>query len=168
MDADLPTAPTQSVGDDEDRARLAEHATALITAVEHALQPWIQGAVDARYPGPVPAEVNARVEATAAAAVADIGERLRTLLALDIDEQWTNPLAIIRGAVSYPTAILADAGVAPIDRDVHDVRLHPDDVYGLSPAAFEDLGPDVREPGLMWGAAKAHVHLRRRREGEAS
>jgi hypothetical protein len=39
-------------------------------------------------------------------------------------------------------------------------------VYDLSPAAFADLDPSLREPGLTWGAAKAHVHLaRRRREG---
>jgi len=31
-------------------------------------------------------------------------------------------------------------------------------------ASFADLGPAVQEAALAWGAAKAHVHLRRRRE----
>jgi hypothetical protein len=39
-------------------------------------------------------------------------------------------------------------------------------VYDLTPASFADVDPALHEPGLVWGAAKAHVHLaRRRREG---
>jgi hypothetical protein len=49
-----------------------------------------------------------------------------------------------------------------VERDDAEARLHPDDVYGLVPAAFADLGPEVHDAGLVWGAAKAHVHLRRR------
>ena len=33
------------------------------------------------------------------------------------------------------------------------------------PASFADLDPTLAELGLRWGAAKAHVVLRRRREG---
>jgi len=33
----------------------------------------------------------------------------------------------------------------------------------LAPAAFEDVAPELRDPGIEWGAAKAFVHLRRRR-----
>ena len=98
-----------------------------------------------------------------AAAVADIGHKLRELLALDPDEQWTNPLSIIRQAAAYPTAVLSWAGVAPVERDATDVRLYPDDLYWLVPAAFADLGTEVHERGLIWGAAKAHVHLLRHR-----
>ena len=36
-------------------------------------------------------------------------------------------------------------------------------LYDLSPASFADLAPALKEPGLVWGAAKAHVHLSRRR-----
>ena len=39
----------------------------------------------------------------------------------------------------------------------------PDDVYDLAPATFDDVSPDLHDPGLRWGAAKAHVHLKRRR-----
>ena len=38
-------------------------------------------------------------------------------------------------------------------------RNFPDDVYDLSPATFADVDPALHEPGLVWGAAKAHVHL---------
>ena len=45
-------------------------------------------------------------------------------------------------------------------------RAFPDDVYDLAPASFADVDPALHEPGLVWGAAKAHVHLaRRRRDG---
>ncbi|MEJ7583271.1 MAG: hypothetical protein WKF43_04120 [Acidimicrobiales bacterium] len=111
-------------------------------------------------------------EARAAAAVAgdgardEVGPRLRELLALDVDEQPTGPLALLREAVRYPTAVLRDVGVTPVPRDAFAERAFPDDVYGLAPASFADIDPDLTEPGVAWGAAKAHVILaRRRREG---
>ena len=88
--------------------------------------------------------------------------RIRTLLSMDLDEQATNPLALLRSAVRYPTEVLAAHGVPPVDRDEFAVRAFPDDVYDLSPASFGDVHPDLHEPGLVWGAAKAHVHLQRR------
>jgi hypothetical protein len=148
---------------------MAGFSSALVDAVEAALGPWIRAAVEHRHPGPLPARVEAQIEAAAERAVADIGPRLRDLLALDVDDQWTNPLAIIRDAVAYPTDILAGTGVEPVERDATARRLQPDDLYDLTPGAFGDLGPEVHEPGLMWGAAKAHIHLarRRRRSGTA-
>jgi len=68
--------------------------------------------------------------------------------------------------VVHPTAVLAAAGVPTVRRDRVAERLLPDDVYDLAPAAFADVAPELHEPGLVWGAAKAHVVLaRRRREG---
>jgi hypothetical protein len=53
-----------------------------------------------------------------------------------------------------------------VARDEFSLRNFPDDVYDLTPASFADVDPELHEPGLLWGAAKAHVHLaRRRREG---
>lgn len=148
----------------EDAAAMKRHADTLADAVEAALGPWVTAAVAARHPGPVSGDVESATTEAADRARIDVGTRLRELLALDIDDQWTNPLAIIRTAVTYPTTVLAEAGVAPVERDATDVRLNPDDVYALSPASFGDLGEAVHEPGLVWGAAKAHLHLRRRRE----
>jgi hypothetical protein len=142
---------------------MASYAAALADAVETALGPWIRRSVVDRLPGPPTSDLEARLEAAADEAKAGIGQRLRALLALDIDDQWTNPLSIIRDAVAYPTAILRQAGVEPVDRDTMARRFEPDDLYDLTPAAFADLGPGVHEPGLIWGAAKAHLHLSRRR-----
>ncbi|MEO7555966.1 MAG: hypothetical protein ABIV94_05100, partial [Acidimicrobiales bacterium] len=70
---------------------------------------------------------------------------------------------LLRRAVRYPTAVLAAAGVPPVVRDAFAERAFPDDDYGLTPATFADVDPALHEPGLAWGAAKAHVHLSRRR-----
>jgi hypothetical protein len=102
---------------------------------------------------------NARRDAT----VAVIAE-LRAVLSLDVDQQRQNPLSILRAAVRYPTSVLHAAGALPQTRDEFDERAFPDDVFGLTPAAFADFGPAVGDAGITWGAAKAHVHLRRRRE----
>ena len=102
-------------------------------------------------------------ERAGAEAAADIGPKVRALLALDIDEQTTNPLSIVRGATRYPTEVLHAAAVPPVDRDATARRQFPDDDYDLTPGFFADLDPDLHGPGLTWGAAKAHVHLARRR-----
>lgn len=150
--------------DEQVMARVAED---LVSAVEDAIGPWVRAAVARRYPGPLPVDIERRTEAAAAAATVEVGGLLRNLLARDIDDQWTNPLAVIRKAVAYPTGILADAGVAPVARDADDARINPDDVYALAPATFAEVGENVHEPGIVWGAAKAHVHLSRRRRGGA-
>ena len=153
--------------DPADAAALARHAAALADAVVGALPGWAERAVLGRYrawcgDGPPPAVVDAARQA-GVAAVAAVEAPLRELLAEDVDAQRTNPLAIVRGAVHHLTAALQEAGVPPVERDAHAERLFPEDVYDLAPAAFADLAPAVHEPGLVWGAAKAHVVLHRRR-----
>ena len=93
----------------------------------------------------------------------EVGPRVRALLMLDPDEQTTTPLALLRAGVVHPTRVLAAAGVPPVTRDEFAERAFPEDVYGLAPATFGDLDERLAEPGLVWGAAKAHVHLARRR-----
>jgi len=155
--------------DPGDAAALARYALDLADGIDAALPGWVVGCVErilVAYRGRVdPAERRAAEDA-GLGAVADIGPRIRTLLLTDIDEQRTSPLALARDAVRYPTAVLARAGVPPVERDPFTVRQFPDDPYDLTPASFADVDPDLHEPGLTWGAAKAHVHLaRRRREG---
>ena len=110
-----------------------------------------------------PAEVRAAATEAGWAAVDDVGGRVHALLALDIDEQRSNPLALIRQAVPYPTEVLRAAGVPPVGRDEFAARQFPDDVYDLAPTSFAEVEPELHEPGLVWGAAMAHVHLSRRR-----
>lgn len=155
---------------DEEAARdeqlLNGYATALADEIERALPAWVNAAVAARTGGTVPAELTDRVAGAGQEAAAEVGGQVRALLQLDIDQQWTNPLTLIRTAIRFPTEILRTAGVAEINRDEQARRFHPDDVYGLIPTSFADLGPQAHDLGLSWGAAKAHVHLRRRRAEE--
>ena len=143
----------------DDEARLAELAEELADGIVAALPGWVARCIAARSVGVTVDD--AVVAAAGRRAAADVGPRVRRLLAADIDEQRTGPLALIRHAVAYPASVLSAAGVAPVERDADAVRLFPDDAYDLSPASFAELHPDLRGPGLEWGAAKAHVHRRR-------
>ena len=154
--------------DPDDDRKLADYGARLAETVRLALPTWVERAVERRHPGPLPDEMRAEAVSAGRAAADDVGTRLDELLALDIDQQWTNPLTLIRTAVRYPTEILARHGVPELSRDEHAVAINPADVYDLTPAAFSDLGPDVHEWGLVWGAAKAHVHLRRRRQSNGA
>ena len=93
----------------------------------------------------------------------DVVGRMCDLLGQDVDLQRSGPLELVRSAVVYPSEVLARAGVPPVERDDFAVRAFPDDVYDLSPASFADVHPDLAEPGIAWGAAKAHVVMARRR-----
>ena len=170
-----PGKPSRGL-DPDDADRLQTYAMGLAEGIDAALPAWVErsvGRVHAAWVatgGGDPDDVD-RVAAAAHdaghRARADVGPRVRDLLALDIDEQRGNPLAIVRRAVAYPTEVLRTAGVPPIARDAQAEAQFPDDPYDLTPASFADLDPALHEPGLLWGAAKAHVHLRRRRaEGQ--
>jgi hypothetical protein len=157
--------------DPGDAAALARHAAALVDAVDAALVAWVQRMVEDRWRranggAPITDELRARARAVGERARGQLVPQLRSLVATDVDEQRTNPLALLRRAVPAVTEVLEAAGVPPVARDAEAERLFPDDVYDLTPGAFADLDPSVHEPGLVWGAAKAHVILaRRRREG---
>jgi hypothetical protein len=148
-------------------ANLTKHGQALADAIDTALPGWVVRSVEGRWRDWSGADADADLgEAARAAgdrAGADVVAAVRALLALDVDEQRTNPLALLRRAVSYPTEVLRAAGVPAVVRDEFDERAFPDDIYALTPAAFADVDPALHEPGLLWGAAKAHAHLTRRR-----
>ena len=109
---------------------------------------------------PDPAVLSAARDAGGRAA-AEVGPAVRALVEADIDAQRTTPLTLLRSAVRYPTRVLQQAGVPPVERDPIQVRLLPDDLYDLSPASFADVDPSLAEPGMVWGAAKALAHRRR-------
>jgi hypothetical protein len=161
--------PPDDPDDPADAAALAGYADALAAGVEEALPGWVDRSVRgvlAAQGLPVDAAVEAGIASAAAAARDDGMPRLRALLATDIDDQRTNPLAVLRTLVPHLTAVLQAAGAHPLARDEFAARNFPDDVYDLTPASFAAVDPALHDPGLAWGAAKAHVHLaRRRREG---
>ena len=139
--------------------------------IEAVLPGWVERSVErlvAAHAGSVSDGTAAAAAEAGRHAAVEVGAAVRALLATDVDEQRTNPLAVLRSAVRYPTEVLAAAGVPPVRRDEFDERAFPDDVYGLAPATWSDIDAGLQEPGIVWGAAKAHVVLtRRRREGEA-
>ncbi len=145
-------------------------AERLAAAVEAALPGWVERSVRQRvtqFGGVADPEVMAQAAGAGQRAAAEVGPELRRLVAADVDQQWTNPLSLLRQAVRYPTAVLRDAGVPPIVRDAYDERHFPDDDYGLTPLAFADVDPSLHDVGLAWGATKAMAHLsRHRRPGE--
>lgn len=153
---------------DHDEQALQAYSDRLVDAVESAVPGWITLCVTtrARQAGvDLDDEVRSTTERMAARAASEVTGELRELLATDIDDQRGSPLEILRRAVRFPTAVLRRAGVPPVVRDDFSRREFPDDDYALTPGAFADVDEVLHEPAIAWGAAKAHVHLARRRGG---
>ncbi len=168
MAVEPPDATTQpgGSGPSEDEVTFHRYGDELADVVGAVLPGWVERSV-------VTVLVAQGVDVTGAvrSAAAAAGERarrevvpgLRALLAVDVDAQDVGPLSLLREAVRYPTAVLLAAGATPVERDDFAVRAFPDDPFGLTPAAFADVDERLAEPGMRWGAAKAYVHLARRR-----
>lgn len=149
-----------------DEQLLAEVAGELADRVVSALPGWVVACVERRstqWQGSCPPELVSAAREAGAQAAQELGPVLRDLLASDVDDQRTNPLAIVRQATRYPTGVLRDAGIPGVVRDAEAERQFPDDDYDLTPGAFADLDGDLGDLGIMWGAAKARVVLARRR-----
>jgi hypothetical protein len=149
-----------------DAEALRVHASSLADGIVAALPGWVEASVARRmvdWSGSVPAEVATAARTAGVAAQADVAPRVRDLLAQDVDDQRTTPLALIRSAVSFPSSVLRSAGVPPVVRDPMAEDAFPDDDYDLTPGSFADLDPALAELGLVWGAAKAHVIITRRK-----
>ena len=156
----------------EASVRLADAGAAIVTGVEVALPGWvareIARIVDAwgRLPTASESETRSAAAPAGRAAAERVGGALRTLFARDAAEQTSTPLEVVRTAYREPTAVLARAGIPPVERDAFHERAWPDDVYGLVPESLADLGDDDLGPLLLaWGLAKAAV-LRARSGGE--
>lgn len=106
----------------------------------------------------------ASLESMIEAESARLVQQLTDLLATDVDQQRTNPLALYRAAVAAPTELLRSIGVPPPPADVFIAERFPNDVYQLGPASFGDIDPRLSQPGLVWGAWKAMTVLHRRRD----
>ncbi len=143
-----------------DDERLAAIASDLADGLERHLGPWLRRLLAQRSGDAASSEA---LDATIEAITGPMLERVRTLLATDIDEQRANPLAIVRSGLGPATDLLVSLGVPAVDRDPFAGQAFPDDIYDLAPATFGDIDESLQEAGLMWGAAKAHVHLSRRR-----
>ena len=140
-------------------------ARELADAIDAALAGWVERSVARRVSeaGGDPALLDDAASAAGRRAREEVAPRVRALLDADVDDQRATPLSLLRGAVRFPTEVLYEAGVPPLERDEIQQRLFPDDVYDLAPATFADVDPGLAEPGMAWGAAKAWIHRRRHR-----
>lgn len=152
--------------DETDDEMMARHAEALAAEAVAAIPTWVReriGHIAEAWRAGLSHELAGEADAAAERAVEEVGTALRDLLALDVDEQRIGPLQVLRRLTPYPTAVLEAAGIPEVERDDGAVAAFPTDRYDLVPASFADFGPEVHEAGMRWGAAKAHVVLRRRR-----
>ncbi|NNF54015.1 MAG: hypothetical protein HKN03_06170 [Acidimicrobiales bacterium] len=140
---------------------LASHADALLEALWATVEQWAVNSLVSRSPADAHKRVQLSADRISDHVRSSVLPDLATLLGADIDEQWTTPLEIVRSLVGPITAELQSLHVPPPQRDSHSVALHPQDLYNIAPATFANVHPSLHEPGLAWGAAKAHVHLRR-------
>lgn len=143
---------------------MEEQARALADGIEASLSGWVVRCVETRlvdHRGRADADALAAARLAGERARVEVGGRVRALLELDIDAQPTTPLSIVREAVRYPSEVLRQSGVPPVERDDFAVARFPADPYGLTPATFADIHPDLAELGVAWGAAKAWTHMRR-------
>lgn len=164
--ANLPHRGRAAPDDPGDAATLARLAGELADRIELALPRWVRESVDRRlrdWGAAVPHGVVAAADQAGRRAASEVGSQVRALLTTDVDHQGGNPMALLRAAVRYPAGVLRAAGVPPVVRDAFAEQAFPDDDYDLTPATFADLDPALHQPGLLWGAAKAHVVLARRR-----
>lgn len=107
--------------------------------------------------------VRARARQSGEQAAEALRGPLQRLLASDVDAQSATPLVLVRQLVAFPTAVLAGAGVPPVERDRFAEQHFPDDRYGLTPASLAVLGEGPADLALAWGAAKAAAHRARHR-----
>ena len=120
---------------DDDRA-LARYGDELVQAVESSLGDWIESCVHSilREQGRSIDDRTANlISAARRDAARDVVAELRTVLALDVDEQRKNPLSILRAAVRFPTQVLHAVGAQPVERDEFDEQSFPDDEFGSRP-----------------------------------
>lgn len=159
--SDQTTGPSSA-----DMEAFAGYAQALADGIEATLGRWVERSVAAVCENAgvmMTGTLRQQAKEAGAAATAEIAPQVRSLLLLDIDEQRTGPLEVVRRAVVWPTEVLQRASVPHVARDESARQMFPDDLYDLTPGSFRDIDPSLHEPGLEWGAAKAHVHLARRR-----
>ena len=97
----------------------------------------------------------------AAATSKILAAKVRAAVLADVDSASGSPLAVVRDGVGPLNDLLTELGVGASARDRTMIEMFPDDVHDLGPASFSDISADLHDPGITWGAARAHVHLKR-------
>lgn len=144
-------APTADAGYPQD----------LLRAVEAAFGPWFRGRLRE-----IAGRDDSRFGDATARAAGWVSSELTALLAADPEEQRTNPLHLMRTASRFATPVLRELNIPVPDRDEFEARAMPEDEYGIGPLAWIDLGDDVHEAGISWGAWKAATIISRHKQAE--
>lgn len=144
---------------------MAGVGTELADAFERVLPAWVTRCVRRRVGDE---RLDAQSAEAGRAAVEELMPRFREVVTAGIDERRGNPLALLRKAVLYPTAVLLAAGVAPVVRSPDDERRFPDDIYGLVPAHWSDVDESLADPGLRWSVSVAWAARERHRPGPSA
>lgn len=152
------------MGHTVDTSTLEPYSAALLSAVESAAPLWIR-----RRLVEIAGDATIDIDVVADRVVDDAVNELFALLKRDVDDQFDNPLQVLRRATRSAHLALHEAGVAEPTRDEFETRAMPDDVYAIGPLTWRDLSDEVHDAGITWGAWKAATVLSRRRdEGKLS
>lgn len=165
MDGDPARAGEPTLSDDE--RRLGELSAELLDGVLAAIPGWIERVVAERSETAtrtLPPEHRRRIDRASAALTRLLEGPLQTVLLADVDAGAGSPLAVLRANNGPLNALLDELAVPRPARDPFEAERFPDDHHGVGPASFTDIDPALHDRSLVWGAARAHVHLRRRRE----
>ena len=168
VDADDPTPTPDDPGD---AAALAAYAAALADGVERAIPRWVDrvGALGPRRPGHRGRRRRrGGHRRRRRPGHAPTAPRVRALL----DDRRRRPARATRSpccARWCPTRRPCCGRPAPgrWPATSSPCATSPTTPTTSAPATFADVDPALHEPGLVWGAAKAHVHLARRRAARA-
>ena len=143
---------------------MAEGAERIVDGVDRLAAAWVVAAVtrivDAwgRLTPEVRAATIDAARVAGEAARTRVVEELRALVALDVADQRTTPLAVVRTLQREATDVLRAADIPAVERDEFDSRAFPDDMYGIVPLGIGELGDDELGGALLaWGLGKTGV-----------
>lgn len=147
---------SQNVSSSDDD-KFTQYGQVLNAAVSTAVRPWLIRELTIRV-GSIDDDLARAIEESAE----EVERAIAELVAADVDEPLSGPLERIRRSVAPLNAELDQRGVQPPTRNRLDQQMSPRDHHELGPMTFRDLSDAVHDAGITWGAAKAHLHLRRR------
>jgi len=149
----------------DDELELGRISAEFANRLVESLPGWLERVATQRLveaAGVVPNKEERQVIVDRCSLIADsTGPAVRDVVMADVDVAAGSPLALLRDAVAPLNELLAELEVHAPARDRMDTEMFPADTYGLGPASFADVDPALVDPGITWGAARAHVHLRR-------
>lgn len=123
---------------------------ALHDALVSAYRPWVIHLLEQ-----LGVESDERLAGTMDQGEAWLGETLEELLGQPYASQRRGPLELFQRAMRFPTAVLVERGLDPVERDPGAERAIPGDIYDLCPASSAMISEEVWQTHLAWGASKA-------------